>query len=262
MADTGIVYLLGAGPGDPELLTLKAYRLLREAEVVLYDRLVAPAIVALAPPGARLIDVGKRRERHPVPQARINELLVEHARAGRRVVRLKGGDPFIFGRGGEEIETLMDQGVRFEVVPGITAASGCSAYAGIPLTHRDHAHSCVFVTGHRSHGRLELDWPVAARPGQTLVVYMGLAGLAELCAGLREHGLAADTPAALVQQGTTDHQRVLVGNLRTLPALAERSQLCAPTLIIVGDVVKLHRQLSWFEPVGSTDDGCFRPPDV
>jgi uroporphyrin-III C-methyltransferase/precorrin-2 dehydrogenase/sirohydrochlorin ferrochelatase len=202
----------------------------------------------MLPPTALRIYVGKRRANHAMRQDAINELLVLHARAGRRVLRLKGGDPFIFGRGGEEIDTLAANGIPFEVVPGITAALGAAAYAGIPLTHRDHARACVFVTGNLKDGSMDLDWPALARPRQTIVVYMGLPGLALLCARLVEHGLARTTAAAVVQQGTTAAQRVVTGTLATLPGKVERAKLKAPTLIIVGDVVKLRAKLAWFRP--------------
>jgi len=244
----GEVYLVGAGPGDPDLLTFRALRLMQKADVVVYDNLVSKPIVDMTRRDAERIYVGKKRDDHTLRQEEINELLVRLAKQGKRVLRLKGGDPFIFGRGGEEIETLAAQGIPFQVVPGITAASGVSAYAGIPLTHRDHAQSCIFVTGHLKDGSMNLDWEALARPKQTIVVYMGLHGLATLCAELVAHGLPGDTPIAIVQQGTTKNQRVVTGTLATLPGKAEVEQLHAPTLIIVGGVVTLRRKLAWFNP--------------
>ena len=244
----GEVYLVGAGPGDPDLLTFRALRLMQKADVVVYDNLVAKAIVDMTRRDAERIFVGKKRADHTLRQEEINALLVRLAKSGKRVLRLKGGDPFIFGRGGEEIETLAAENIPFQVVPGITAASGVAAYAGIPLTHRDHAQSCLFVTGHLKDGTMNLDRDALVRPKQTVVVYMGLHGLTMLCAQLIQHGMLDTTPIAIVQQGTTQNQRVITGTLATLPAIAQREQPKAPTLIIIGGVVTLREKLGWFHP--------------
>jgi len=242
----GEVYLIGAGPGDPELLTFKALRLMQQADVVLYDALVSPQIVELCRRDADLIYVGKRRDDHTVPQQGINELLVEHAKQGRRVVRLKGGDPFIFGRGGEELQELARHGIPFQVVPGITAASACSTYAGIPLTHRDYAQSFKVVTGQLKNRSSELDFSELVAANQTLVFYMGLHTLPDLTAGLIDHGKPESTPAAIVSRGTRADQQVLIGTLADIADKQREAQLPAPGLIIVGKVVNLHEQLSWF----------------
>jgi len=244
----GEVYLVGAGPGDPDLLTFRALRLMQKADVVVYDNLVSKPIVEMTRRDATRIFVGKQRDNHTLQQEEINALLVRLAQEGKRVLRLKGGDPFIFGRGGEEIETLAEHGIQFQVVPGITAASGVSTYAGIPLTHRDYSQACIFVTGHLKDGSMNLDWDALARPKQTIVFYMGLHGLDTLCAKLVEHGLPDSTPVAIVQQGTTQNQRVITGTLSTLPGIALIEKPKPPTLIIVGGVVTLREKLSWFHP--------------
>lgn len=244
-SSSGEVALVGAGPGDPELLTLKAWRLITSAEVVLYDRLVSPEILALIPETAEKIHVGKQRANHALPQDQINQRLVDLAKEGYRVVRLKGGDPFIFGRGGEEIETLASAGIRFQVVPGITAASGCAAYSGIPLTHRDYAQSVRFVTGHLKNNTSDLPWKDFVQNNQTLVFYMGLVGLPVICEQLVLHGMAADMPVALISRGTTAEQQVVTGNLETIAQRVKDEKVQAPTLIIVGQVVALRDRLDW-----------------
>jgi len=245
----GRVYLVGAGPGDPELLTLKAVRVLEQAEVIVYDNLVSSGVLDFARPEAQRIYAGKRRNEHTLRQEQINALLVRLARAGKQVVRLKGGDPFIFGRGGEEIQELAAHGVDFEIIPGITAACGVASYAGIPLTHRDHAQGVLFVTGHLKAGSVaELDWDALVRPNQTVVIYMGLNALPDICRRLMAHGAPATRPIAAVQHGTLATQQVLTGTLADLPAKVAASGFTSPSLLIVGDVVRLHGSLRWFDP--------------
>ncbi|MFZ5560378.1 MAG: siroheme synthase CysG [Pseudomonadota bacterium] len=247
-AQVGEVYLVGAGPGDPDLLTFRALRLMQQADVVVHDRLVSQPILDLCRRDADFIYVGKARANHAVPQEDINKLLVRLAQEGRRVCRLKGGDPFIFGRGGEEIEELAEAGIPFQVVPGITAASGCAAYAGIPLTHRDFAQSVRFVTGHLKDGAPELPWSELIHEHQTLVLYMGLTGLEHISRQLIAHGMAADMPVALVSHGTTPKQKVVVGTLADIAGKVAGSGIHAPTLTIVGRVVELRGKLNWFKP--------------
>ena len=244
--DTGEVYLIGAGPGDPDLLTFRAYRLLQQSHVVLYDRLVSRPILDMIGPETEMIHVGKRRSHHPVPQAGINDMLVEYALQGKRVARLKGGDPFIFGRGGEEIEQLAARRIPFQVVPGITAASGCACYSGIPLTHRDHAQSVRFVTGQLRDGTVNLPWNQLVVDNQTVVIYMGLNGLPIISEQLLAHGMRPDMPASLIERGTTPDQKIHCGTIASLPALVDKASVKPPTLLIIGSVVELHRTLRWF----------------
>ena len=242
----GEVYLVGAGPGDPDLLTFRALRLMQQADIVLYDRLVHSDIIELVRRDAQKIYVGKKRDQHTVRQDEINQLLVKYAKEGNRVLRLKGGDPFIFGRGGEEIETLLDENITFQVVPGITSASGCSTYSGIPLTHRDYAQSCIFVTGHLKDGKLDLNWEKLIQPNQTIVFYMGLVSIKIICNKLIEYGLDKNTYCALVQQGTTQNQKVFATTISLMPDMVEKEKPEPPTIFIIGNVVKLREKLNWF----------------
>jgi len=245
---SGEVYVVGAGPGDPDLLTVKAVRLMQKADVVLYDSLVSDEVLDLVRRDADRILVGKRCDKHTLPQSEMNVLLVKLAGEGKRVLRLKGGDPYVFGRGGEEIEELAAAGVRFEVVPGITAASGCATYAGIPLTHRDHAQSCVYITGHGKGGKPELDWKALAVSNQTIAIYMGLKNLKYLAQQLRLNGLSGDTPAAVVINGTRANQQKVIGTLASLPTMITKAEVEGPALVIVGSVVSLADTCNWFEP--------------
>ena len=244
----GEVYLVGAGPGDPDLLTFRALRLMQKADIVVYDRLVSPEIVELVRRDAEKIYVGKAKSKHTIPQDEINQLLVDKAREGHRVVRLKGGDPFIFGRGGEELETLVEQGINFQVVPAVTAASGAASYAGIPLTHRDHAQSVVFATGHLRDNTINLNWTALSQPQQTAVFYMGMTGLSVISQELIAHGMSPDMPIAIVASATMPHQRVVIGTLSDIVAKVEAADIKPPALIIVGTVVNLREQLNWFNP--------------
>jgi uroporphyrin-III C-methyltransferase/precorrin-2 dehydrogenase/sirohydrochlorin ferrochelatase len=245
--DVGQVFLVGAGPGDPDLLTFKALRMMQQADVVVYDRLVSEPILDMVRRDAERIYAGKERDNHAIQQEDINQLLIRLAKEGKKVLRLKGGDPFIFGRGGEEIEGLMAEGIPFLVVPAITAASGCSTYSGIPLTHRDYSQACIFVTGHLKDGTCNLNWPALAQPNQTIVFYMGLQAVNVICKELIAHDMPPTTPAALIQQGTTPEQKVYIGDLDSLPELVRVNEIKAPTLIIVGQVVQLHEKLNWYK---------------
>ena len=245
--EAGKVWLIGAGPGDPDLLTVKAARLIAQADALVYDHLVGEGIMDLARSDARLIYAGKEASKHTLPQGSINQLLVDLAREGLSVVRLKGGDPFIFGRGGEELETLVASDIPFEVIPGVTAAAGCAAYSGFPLTHREHAQALTFVTGHLKDGSVNLDWPALARPCHTIVFYMGIGAAAEICRQMISHGLPPTTPAAVVRNGTLPDQQTLLATLGTLPERINECEIKPPALIIVGSVVSLHEKLSWFE---------------
>jgi uroporphyrin-III C-methyltransferase/precorrin-2 dehydrogenase/sirohydrochlorin ferrochelatase len=244
---------VGAGPGDPDLLTLKALRALQDADVILYDRLVPASVLDLSRRDAARICVGKAAGREGTTQQEINALLIEHAALGKRVVRLKGGDPFIFGRGGEELQALAAARIAFSVVPGITAATACAAYAGIPLTHRDYAHGVTFVTGHAHGDGQEPDWRALAAPGMTAVFYMGLARLDHIAQKLVEHGAEAARPAAIVAQGTTARQRVITATLATIGGVSSEANLQSPALLIVGEVVGLHSTLAWFNTGGALD---------
>lgn len=242
----GKVYLIGAGPGDPDLLTLKAHRLLLAADVVLYDRLVGEQIIAMIPDTAEKLYVGKAKSLHSLPQNEINALLAVKAKEGKVVVRLKGGDPFIFGRGGEELEELVEEGVSFEVVPGVTAAAGCAAYAGIPLTHRDYAQSVRFLTGHLKDGSTELPWDELVHPAQTLVIYMGLTGLESISQSLIRFGMRPSMPVAVVEKGTSAQQRVFTSTIKDIHQVAVQNEVKSPALLIIGEVVTLQDKLAWF----------------
>ena len=242
----GEVYLVGAGPGDPDLLTLRALRLMYQADIVLYDRLVSKEILEKVRPDSELISVGKSGTSHTVEQGKINDMLISFSKEGKKVLRLKGGDPFIFGRGGEEIEELAKEGIPFQIVPGITAASGCGSYAGIPLTHRDCAQSVRFLAGHMKDGKLKLDWKNLVSSQQTLVFYMGLLSINTICEKLIKHGMDSSTPIAAIEHGTTRNQRVIVSKLREISSVLDKGNFESPTLLIIGDVVTLRERLSWY----------------
>jgi len=258
-APMGEVYLVGGGPGDPDLISFRALRLMQQADVVVHDRLVAEPVLEMTRRDAERVYVGKERDHHAMRQEEINQLLVRLAKEGKRVVRLKGGDPFIFGRGGEEIDTLSAEGIPFQVVPAVTAASGCAAYAGIPLTHRDYAQSVTFVTGHLKDGTMNLNWTQLSQPNQTVVFYMGLLGLPVICEQLIAHEVASDMPVALVQQGTTENQKVFTGTLENIQSIVEQEKPKPPTLIIVGRVVELQEKLSWYKTPEQPAHGATSP---
>jgi uroporphyrin-III C-methyltransferase/precorrin-2 dehydrogenase/sirohydrochlorin ferrochelatase len=245
-APVGEVYLVGTGPGDPDLLTFRALRLMQQADVVLYDRLIGDGILNLVRRDAERVYVGKLPKNHSVPQEEIGSMLIRLAQDGKRVLRLKGGDPFVFGRGGEEIEALSENGIAFQVIPGVTAAVGCASYAGIPLTHRDHAQGCLFVTGHEKDGKLNLNWKSLIQPRQTVVVYMGLSSIGAITGGFLANGADPATPAAIVENGTRVGQRVVTGTLKSLAEKTAEAEIKSPALIIVGSVVTLREKLSWF----------------
>jgi uroporphyrin-III C-methyltransferase / precorrin-2 dehydrogenase / sirohydrochlorin ferrochelatase len=248
------VYLVGTGPGDPDLLTFRALRLMQQADVVLYDRLIGDGILNLVRRDASRIYVGKMKKDHSVAQEEISEMLIRLARQGKRVLRLKGGDPFVFGRGGEEISTLAENGVPFQVIPGVTAANGCATYAGIPLTHRDHAQGYIVVTGHEKDGQLNLNWESLIQPRQTVVVYMGLTSLGTITQGFLSHGADPATPAAVIENGTRAGQRVITGTLQSLPDKSVEADIQSPALIIIGSVVTLRDKLAWFASEEKTDE--------
>ncbi|EWH10431.1 siroheme synthase [Catenovulum agarivorans DS-2] len=256
--EQGEVWLVGAGPGDPELITIKALQKLQLADVVVYDRLVSADIVNLARKDAEFICVGKQKSLHMKQQQEINQLLVDLAKQGKKVCRLKGGDPFIFGRGGEELETLVEQQIPFQVIPAVTAAAGCSSYAGIPLTHRDYARKVTFVTGQNSKAGDEPDWQSLIHPYHTLCIYMGLSKAQQVQENLIKHGMAADMPVAIVENGTTQHQRVVTGILSELGQLQQQHNIGSPALLIIGQVVKLHNSLDWFTPDRQENAGAFK----
>lgn len=247
LTDAGQVFLVGAGPGDPDLLTVKALRVIESADIILYDRLVSDEIMALANPTADKIYVGKIKGYHSLPQEQLNQLICQLALQGKTVCRLKGGDPFMFGRGAEELKLLAEHNIKFEVVPGITAAAGCSAYAGIPLTHREYNQSCTFVTGHFKGSHVDHDWQALAKPDQTLVFYMGLTNIEEICANLMQNGLSNSTPVAFIENGTTKHQRVVTTTLSKAVSSVAKEQIVSPALVVVGKVVALRSELTWFD---------------
>jgi len=243
----GEVYLVGAGPGERDLLTLRALQLMQKCDLCIYDNLVSSEVLELVRRDADLIYAGKKLDQHTLSQQEINKLLIKYAKKGKKVLRLKGGDPFIFGRGGEEIECLMKEKINFQVVPGITAANGISAYAGIPLTHRDFAQSCLFLTGHFKEGKIDFNWPMLVSENQTLVIYMGLLSLADLTFNLIKNGMKKDTPVAVIESGTTSKQKVIIGKLSHIRSKVSRANIKSPALIIIGEVVNLRQKLNWFK---------------